>query len=93
MDHTEHSHGAHDELTGADQHASHDHHSHIMNEGKTSPWQKFKMSMTMTMGMDHTGLAGREMAKIMEIDIKRKFFFALILSLPILAYSLLGLDL
>ena len=47
----------------------------------------------MTMGMDHTGLAGREMAKIMEIDIKRKFFFALILSLPILAYSPLGLDL
>lgn len=48
------------------------------------------MSMSMTMGMDHTGLAGREMAKMMEIDIKRKFFFALIFSLPIIAYSPLG---
>jgi Cu2+-exporting ATPase len=53
-------------------------------------WEKFKMSMTMTMGMDHTGLAGREMASIMEQDIKRKFFFALAFTLPIIAYSPLG---
>ncbi len=55
-----------------------------------SSWEKFKMSMTMTMGMDHTGLAGREMAKMMEIDIRRKFFFSLILSIPIILYSPLG---
>ena len=52
-----------------------------------SLWEKFKMSMTMTMGMDHNGLAGREMAKMMEEDIKGKFFFALILSIPIILYS------
>ena len=55
-----------------------------------SRWQKFKMSMSMTMGMDHSGLAGREMAKMMEHDIKRKFFFALIFSVPIIGYSPLG---
>lgn len=53
-------------------------------------WERFKLSMTMTMGMEHTGLAGEEMAKLMEEDIRRKFFFALILSLPIVAYSPLG---
>lgn len=57
---------------------------------KMSFWEKFKMSMTMTMGMDHTGLAGREMARLMEIDIRQKFFFALIFSIPIIAYSPLG---
>lgn len=50
-------------------------------------WEKFKMSMTMSMGMEHGGLAGREMAKLMEEDIRNKFFFALILSIPIIAYS------
>ncbi len=53
-------------------------------------WEKFKMSMTMTMGMDHTGLAGREMARLMEEDIRQKFFFALFISIPIIAYSPLG---
>ncbi|HEX7456778.1 MAG TPA: copper-translocating P-type ATPase [Candidatus Nanoarchaeia archaeon] len=53
-------------------------------------WEKFKMSMMMTMGMEHTGLAGREMARLMEEDIRQKFFFALILSIPIVAYSPLG---
>lgn len=70
----------------------HDHHAHLMQEGKTSRWGRFKMSMTMTMGMEHGGLAGREMAKIMERDIRTKFYFALILSLPIIAYSPLGTD-
>ncbi|MEK7543941.1 MAG: copper-translocating P-type ATPase [Patescibacteria group bacterium] len=51
-------------------------------------WEKFKMSMTMTMGMDHTGLAGREMAKLMEEDIRNKFFFSFLLTIPILAYSM-----
>jgi Cu2+-exporting ATPase len=69
----------------------HDHHA-MMAETNMSFWQKFKMSMSMTMGMDHTGLAGREMAKMMELDIKRKFFFALFFAIPILAYSPLGIN-
>lgn len=52
-------------------------------------WQKFKMNMTMAMGMEHTGLAGREMAKMMEEDIRNKFFFALILSAPIVYFSII----
>lgn len=71
-------------------HTEHDQHAQMMASGDMSFWQKFKMSMTMTMGMDHTGLAGRQMAKLMELDIKRKFFFALIMSVPIIAYSSLG---
>ncbi len=70
-------------------HAEHGEHEMKPAE-KMSFWEKFKMSMTMTMGMDHTGLAGREMARLMEIDIRQKFFFALILSAPIIAYSPLG---
>ncbi len=58
--------------------------------GNMSFWEKFKMSMTMAMGMEHGGLAGREMAKLMEEDIRNKFFAALILTLPIIAYSPLG---
>ncbi|MDO8461216.1 MAG: copper-translocating P-type ATPase [bacterium] len=53
-------------------------------------WEKFKMSMTMSMGMEHGGLAGREMAKLMEKDIRNKFFFSLLLSVPIILYSPLG---
>jgi len=71
---------------------THDHHA-MMTAQNMSLWQKFKMSMTMTMGMDHTGLAGREMAKMMELDIRRKFFFALFFSLPIIGYSPLGINL
>lgn len=52
-------------------------------------WEKFKMSMKMTMGMEHTGLAGREMAKMMEEDIRNKFFFALVLSAPIVYFSII----
>ena len=54
--------------------------------------EKLKMSMSMTMGMDHTGLAGREMARLMEIDIRSKFFFALVLTIPIILYSPLGTE-
>jgi Cu2+-exporting ATPase len=68
-----------------------DHSQHTMNTDDTlSFWQRFKMSMGMTMGMDHSGLAGRAMAKMMEIDIRRKFFFSLILSIPIILYSPVG---
>src|SRR3989475_11018995 len=68
-----------------------DHHEHTMKPGsEMSRWEKFRMSMTMTMGMEHTGVAGREMARLMELDIRNKFFFALILSVPIILYSPLG---
>ena len=67
------------------------HAGHAMgNTSKMGFWAKFKMSMSMTMGMDHTGLAGREMARLMEIDIRNKFFFSLILTIPIILYSPLG---
>lgn len=59
---------------------------------KMSFWEKFKMSMSMTMGMDHTGLAGREMARLMELDIRNKFFFSFILTIPIILYSPLGTE-
>ena len=69
------------------------HVGHTMSDAsKMSFWEKFKMSMSMTMGMDHTGLAGREMARLMEIDIRNKFFFALILTIPIILYSPLGTE-
>lgn len=66
-------------------------HEHPMKQvGEMTWWERFRMSMTMTMGMEHTGLAGREMARLMELDIRNKFFFALILSAPIVLYSPLG---
>lgn len=55
-----------------------------------TPWQKFHMTMTMTMDMNHSGLTGQNMAKIMEVDIRNKFFFSLALSIPIILYSPLG---
>src|SRR5713226_6202309 len=68
-----------------------DHHEHTMKPAsKMSRGERFKMSMTMTMGMEHTGVEGREMAQLMELDIRNKFFFALILSVPIILYSPLG---
>ena len=73
-----------------------DHNAHvghtIGDPSKMGFWEKFKMSMSMTMGMDHTGLAGREMARLMEIDIRNKFFFALFLTIPIILYSPLGTE-
>lgn len=69
------------------------HAGHTMGDmSKMGFWKKFKMSMSMIMGMDHTGLAGREMARLMEIDIRNKFFFSLILTLPIILYSPLGTE-
>lgn len=69
---------------------NHENHAeHTMRTvSEMSFWEKFKMSMTMSMGMEHGGLAGREMAKLMEEDIRNKFFFSLILTIPILAYSM-----
>src|SRR3990167_1207203 len=73
-----------------------DHNAHVGHTmgdpSKIGFWEKFKMSMSMTMGMDHTGLAGREMARLMEIDIRNKFFFSLILTIPIILYSPLGTE-
>ena len=51
------------------------HAGHAMSDASEMGfWEKFKMSMSMTMGMDHSGLAGREMARFMEVDIRNKFF-------------------
>lgn len=69
------------------------HAGHAMDDPSSMGfWERFKMSMSMTMGMDHTGLAGREMAKLMEIDIRNKFFFSLFLTIPIILYSPLGTE-
>lgn len=70
----------------SEQGSPHEHHMKPVNE--MSFKEKFIMGMTMTMGMDHTGMAGREMAKLMEEDIRNKFFFSLILTIPILAYTM-----
>lgn len=51
-------------------------------------WEKVKMGMGMVMGMEHGGIAGREMAALMEEDIRNKFFFALIFAGPIVYFSL-----
>ncbi len=75
-----------DQEMDPDVHAMNSHH-------EMSFWERFKMSMTMTMGMEHTGLAGREMARLMELDIRNKFFLSLILTIPIILYSPLGKDL
>src|SRR3989442_15372012 len=65
--------------------------SHEMKPShQVSRWQSFKTSMKMTMGMEHTCIAGREMARLMELDIRLKFFFALILSIPIILSSPVG---
>ena len=74
-----------------DEMTSHHMHEHEMKAGsQMSRWERFKISMTMTLGMEHAGVAGREMARQMELDIRQKFFFALILSVPIVLYSPLG---
>ena len=84
MDHSQHNqHQGHGEATSAPM-------SHHMADMPSSGWERFKASMTMTMGMDHTGLAGREMAKMMEEDIRRKFYFSLALTIPIILYSPMG---
>jgi Cu2+-exporting ATPase len=68
---------------------THSHHE-MKTERETLFWEKLKISMKMTMGMEHTGLAGREMARLMEEDIRNKFFFSLFLTIPIVAYSPVG---
>jgi len=66
-------------------------HGHEMKPAsQMSRWEKFRMSMTMTVGMEHTGVAGREMARLIGLDIRQKFFFTLILSVPIILYLPLG---
>ncbi len=72
-------------------HSAMKHGEHVMKPvSKMSFWEKMKMSMTMSMGMEHGGLAGREMAALMEQDIRNKFFFSLLLTIPIILYSPLG---
>ena len=67
----------------------HDDPMHSMKPlSEMSFWEKFTMGMSMTMGMDHTGKTGREMAQLMEEDIRNKFFFSLLLTIPILTYSM-----
>ena len=74
-----------------DEHVNHKMDNHKMKPvSEMSFWEKFKMGMFMAMGMEHGGLAGREMAKLMEEDIRNKFFFSLILTVPIIAYSPVG---
>src|SRR3989344_380285 len=81
-------------LSEGGEHKDMDHGGHVMKPvSEMSFWEKFKMSMGMTMGMEHTGLAGREMAKMMEEDIRNKFFVSLILTIPIVLYSPLGMNL
>lgn len=55
-----------------------------------SGWEKIKMGMTMVMGMEHGGIAGREMAALMEEDIRNKFFFALIFVAPVVYFSIIS---
>lgn len=93
MTHDNHEHSHHEMNTEKPVHqgGGHDHSAHVMKPvGTMSFWEKLKMSMTMSMGMEHGGLAGREMAKLMEEDIRNKFFFALFFSIPIILYSPLG---
>lgn len=79
------------EVKGKRQEVKDEHKGHEMRPvSEMGFWEKLKMGMKMTMGMEHGGLAGREMAKLMEEDIRNKFFVALILTLPIIAYSPLG---
>lgn len=75
--------------SGAGENHSHQIHDK-MDGGKMAWYDKFKMSMTMTMGMSHTGLAGREMARLMEQDIKLKFFISLLFTVPIILLSPMG---
>lgn len=75
-----------DHKVGSDSHAEHE----MKSPSDMSFWEKFRMSMGMTMGMEHGGLAGREMARLMEEDIRNKFFFAFVFSIPIILYSPLG---
>ncbi len=84
-----HDHSQHNKEVAPTEHSGHEDHT-MKPVAEMTFWQRFKMSMTMSMGMEHGGLAGREMAKLMEIDIRNKFFVALVFTLPIIAYSPLG---
>lgn len=68
-------------------HTDHSHHE-MKPIAEMSPWEKFTHSMTMTMSMDHSGIHGQEMAKLMEEDIRNKFFFSFLFTVPILIYAM-----
>jgi len=74
-------------------HSGHDMNHVMMPLHEMSWWGKFKMSMTMSMGMEHTGLAGQEMAMLMERDIRNKFFFALFFTFFVLIFSMAEVNL
>lgn len=79
IDHSSMKHGTHDK--------------HIMKPAsELNFWEKLRMSMTMSMGMEHGGLAGSEMARLMELDIRNKFWVALAFTIPIILYSPLGIE-
>lgn len=70
--------------TQSDEHAGHK----MKTTTEMNFWEKFKMGMTMVMGMEHVGIAGAKMARLMEEDIRNKFFFALVFSFPVVYFSL-----
>ena len=84
-------HNHHTDHSGQSHHEEHPH-EHTMHNMKPvsqmSAWEKFKHSMTMTMDMDHGGIHGQEMAKLMEEDIRNKFFFSLLFTIPIVLYAM-----
>ena len=57
-----HDHSQHNKEATPNPHSGHEGHS-MKPISEMTFWQRFKMSMTMSMGMEHGGLAGREMAK------------------------------
>ncbi len=72
-----------------EEHQEHDMHQ-MKPVNQMSWWEKTKMGMKMVMGMEHGGIAGREMAALMEEDIRNKFFFSLVLSVPIVYFSIVN---
>lgn len=74
-----------------------EHHGHHTSNKRSAKsvatmtwWEKMKMGLTMTMGMEHGGIAGREMAQFMEEDIRNKFWVSFVLTIPIVLYSPMG---
>src|SRR3989442_13688909 len=60
---------------------------HVMKPAsQMSRWEKFRMSMTIPMAMEQTGVEGRERARLVDLEIRQKFVLALILSIPIFLY-------
>ena len=55
-------------------HASMKHGNHVMKPtSEMSFWERLKMSMTMSMGMEHGGLAGRDLEAIAQYMLDRDY--------------------